>query len=207
MDDEIIVFDNIVPQYFADMVEETIFGRYPLVVGRHNSTSPVLEDKKNYTNLYEQFQFNGNSIRNGKIIPIFKPVSEIVMTPLILGLPKINVYPTLMNIMRCKVNVQTKAYEDVRNRYNMPHVDNLDNQNILTIIYYVNDADGDTIIFNEKMVEGKVLSSNEVNNLTIKKKISPKKGRILIFPSEFIHAGIHPQNSMMRAVINYNYKI
>ena len=74
--------------------------------------------------------------------------------------------------------------------------------NFLTIIYYVVDSDGDTIIFNEKDMPGE-----KISNLTIKQTVSPKQGRVIIFPTNTFHTGNHPSNFPGRIVMNYNIEI
>ena len=43
------------------------------------------------------------------------------------------------------------------------------------------------------------------NNLTIKKIVSPKQNKMVIFPAKTLHSGSHPINSTLRSVINYNF--
>ena len=62
----------------------------------------------------------------------------------------------------------------------------------MVIIYYVNDSDGDTCIFDN---EGKV-----------QHRISPKKGRFLVFDGNRKHAGSHPYHANYRVVINSNIR-
>lgn len=206
MKDEIMIIDNVVSLDFSNLLEDIIFNDYPLFIGNKNSTSFLRENiEKSHTNLYEQFQFDSLLINQGKLSLDLDRFFSIITTPLILGLTQMEMFPSHKQIARCKVNVQTKSYENVDNRYNLPHVDNQFNQNMITAIYYVNDTDGDTFIFNKKLEEGKVLTLEEANNLVIKERVSPKKGRLVIFPSSYVHAGIHPQNNMFRSVINYNY--
>ena len=62
---------------------------------------------------------------------------------------------------------------------------------MINIIYFVNDSDGDTFIF-----DGDPLS------LTIKQRITPKANSILIFDGDFYHASSNPIKSNRRIVIN-----
>jgi hypothetical protein len=65
-----------------------------------------------------------------------------------------------------------------------------------TLLYYVNDSDGDTFFYN-KYYDGNPLG-------TIEKTISvtPKKGRAVIFDSNHLHGGSCPKDSKFRMVIN-----
>lgn len=68
---------------------------------------------------------------------------------------------------------------------NGPHWDyNNDNT---TILYYVNDSDGDTHLFQgDRCIY----------------KAEPKQGRAIVFPSRTVHAGSTPVNTETRTVIN-----
>ena len=71
-----------------------------------------------------------------------------------------------------------------------PHIDRDDEH--MVILYYVNDSEGDTVLF-------------EDDKTTEFARISPKQGRILIFNGLQYHCSTHPQTKM-RCVINYNIK-
>lgn len=73
--------------------------------------------------------------------------------------------------------------------YNMPHIDAECPHT--TALYYVNDSDGDTFFFN---------NDGEVCN-----RVTPKKGRVVIFDGLTHHASSCPIESSHRLVINFNY--
>ena len=82
----------------------------------------------------------------------------------------------------------------------VPHVDT-DIPNIACILY-LNETDGDTVLFNQKSENGKI---PEGINLTIKKTISPKVNRLLLFDGALIHTGHSPVNYSNRILLNMNY--
>ena len=109
------------------------------------------------------------------------------------------------NVLRTKVNMTFKQDESYKNKIQSPHSDLIGwGYEWITGIYYVNDSDGDTLIFNE---EEKDIDEKGNNNLTILERISPKKGRLVLFNGKKIHAGAHPVKCNNRIVINFNYRL
>ena len=91
-------------------------------------------------------------------------------------------------VAKCKVNMNLT---DVRfeGKYHTPHIDNgFDDQ--VTAIYYVNDSDGDTFFFDS---DGKVT-----------KRITPKKGTLVMWKGKVFHAKSSPIKTTSRVVININ---
>lgn len=78
----------------------------------------------------------------------------------------------------------------------------------IVIIYYINDSDGDTILFNNTKGNSAESIKDNFNSINIDdfellKRVSPKKGRVLIFNGNLYHYGEYP-NKGNRFVINYN---
>ena len=71
------------------------------------------------------------------------------------------------------------------------------------MLYYVNDSDGDTIIYNEKTIFNDC--GPEEMNFTIKKKVSPKQGRVVLFDGRHWHTAQQP-NHNLRCIVNYNLR-
>jgi hypothetical protein len=104
--------------------------------------------------------------------------------------------------IRLKANLQTPPPNPNPNAHNAPHVDLNDAlPNNYTLIYYVNDSDGDTIIFNEKY------QGSPIKNFTINQKVTPQKGKAVMFPTTQFHCGSYPISSKARIVVNYNFKL
>jgi hypothetical protein len=73
--------------------------------------------------------------------------------------------------------------------HNNPHKDFQFPHTVL--LYYVNDSDGDTFFFDD---DEKIMA-----------KVSPKKGRILVFDGRTLHASSQPKKNK-RIIINYGIK-
>ena len=74
-----------------------------------------------------------------------------------------------------------------------PHIDIIRKKHLVAL-YYVCDSDGDTIIYNERV---------QSENYTIKRRVSPKQGRIVIFDGTLYHTAEQPLHST-RCIVNYN---
>ena len=74
-----------------------------------------------------------------------------------------------------------------------PHIDIHDRKHIVAL-YYVCDSDGDTIIYNER---------EELGTYTIKQKVTPKQGRMVLFDGSLYHTAEQPLNNV-RCVVNSN---
>ena len=74
-----------------------------------------------------------------------------------------------------------------------PHIDLIDTDHFV-MLYYVSDSDGDTIIYNEK---------EKSKSYTIKKKVTPKQGRVVLFDGRLYHTAEQP-NVDKRCIVNYD---
>lgn len=107
----------------------------------------------------------------------------------------------IARIKRIKSNLLTKEADYPNGFYHPIHVDNHGDlaKNDWTFLYYVNDADGDTIVFNEEWSEDwKGLGKS----LTIQNKVTPKGGTGIFFKSTQYHTSSPPITSKNRVVIN-----
>jgi hypothetical protein len=107
--------------------------------------------------------------------------------------------------IRHKINKTSPLYISY-NASKLMHVD-MGGDHIV-IIYYINDSDGDTILFTNKKgnsAENIKDNFNSINtdDFELLKRVSPKKGRVLIFNGNLYHYGEYPKKGN-RFVINYN---
>ena len=194
MNEQIIILDDCVSKQIQDDVEKIL-------------TSPDIPWMYNPSTLYV----------NGKLMDStndFPQTSNTVDSPMMTHVacflysqptacfnkikPIIDSIPQqIKTFLRVKINLTFPSLNTTKDSHYPVHVDAGINEKYKTVIYYVNDSDGDTIIFNE--------DKNYKGPLTIKRKISPKKGRLIIFDGDLLHAGGFPIESKQRIVLNINF--
>jgi len=104
---------------------------------------------------------------------------------------------TYNSLGRIKLNVTPHSYEE-GSLY--PHVDRNDPH--LIFLYYVNDSDGNTVLYNETFT-GRTVQSP----LTIMHSITPKQGAAFVVDGRHFHAITPPLHHSVRSVINANLLI
>ena len=82
-----------------------------------------------------------------------------------------------------------------KGKVDTPHIDTDDKHFVM--LYYVCDSDGDTIIYNEREKD------RPDGIYTIKQKVTPKQGRVVLFDGWLMHTAEQPINNV-RCIVNYN---
>ena len=160
----------------------------------NSSTARIIPGNKNAiedSNTRDSIQFTHNLFTDVRfeseyveyVIKIMKALKE-----------KEGIICTTMLRAKCNLIPQDISYNI--DQYHPPHIDSKDaNDNTYTLVYYVNDSDGDTFVFNEKY-------GDEFTDLTIAHRQTPKEGSALLFKSTNYHASSSPINIKSRIVIN-----
>lgn len=199
-----IIIDDFIPEVYQDSILRLVTEiEFPWTFYPYSVSSASYEDLEfddYYTNepTREHIQFRHTFFEEDMDYSKF---SEFI-NPLVIR------YQVEMGLIetprkhRIKTNLLMK--QDAP-RLQIPHTDGLylkENGVIVnprkTLLYYANDSDGDTILYNE-FHTGK---PKEPFELTVQQRISPKKGRAVIFDSHQIHSGQVPENSDYRIIVN-----
>jgi len=120
----------------------------------------------------------------------FKSECSDLLIPLLFeAVDKCEKGPEIKEILRIRAGMF------IRNQTDKPHESHVDRDDFhYTMLYYVNDSDGPTSIFDykgEKVIQ----------------EIEPKKGRVLIMTGDTYHSSSSPKNHIQRIVINYNFLV
>lgn len=81
-------------------------------------------------------------------------------------------------------------------RPSIPHVD--DYHDHLVLLYYVNDSDGDTLLYKNNY------DPQQDTKMIVESSIAPKAGRAVLFTGDTYHSFHYPNKHDTRSVININ---
>jgi hypothetical protein len=190
---------NILPKKLENDIEHVVT-EIPYYYG--SNTSYGKEDP--FFDHYSKLTQNINIVENGQFV--HSVLDEGVIVSNLHGL----LYPVLYQfadkagitvnaITRIKINLLLRDKTFKEFNYNFPHSDRGNGEKVF--IYYVNDSDGDTVMFNE-YDDYKTIP----DTFTIVDRITPKKGTGVFFEANRFHASCNPAISQHRYIINYNFK-
>lgn len=196
MDDVIVLDDIVTPTYqfhLNDMTRDYSFDWHfgPSNIHENKTAYPEIFLDDNTIDSYQHTHLFYHDVVDGvdKHFNFVRPLVYALQDKF--GLNKSELY-------RMKANMLVNNRKFSKGKYNPAHVDG--SYSHMVVVYYVNDSDGDTVIFNE------TLGSN-FTKLTEKQRISPKMGRAVLFPGKYFHASSNPIDNDTRTVFNLDFKI
>ncbi len=195
---DIIEIENIIPvdhqRYIADVMTGFSF---PWVLNKNIvSGDDCFIDQKNNPPGFNHFLYEHNKSTSS----FFDMVYPIVLslTSHVKNLP-------INRLIRMRANL-TLANQSKEMDQFMPHIDSFFPHYVA--IYYVNDSDGDTIIFNETNDDydsgEKDINKIKTGPFTIKQRITPKQGKVVLFPGKYYHTASFCKDTEYRCLININ---
>lgn len=101
----------------------------------------------------------------------------------------------IQELIRIKLNLTTPVYGYRPNNFCSPHIDTPKPHHVM--LYYANDSDGDTVFF-----ETPTDLENEEYKIT--RRVTPKKGRCVLFDGSMYHTQSNPIKNSVRMNMNIN---
>lgn len=206
--DEIIFIENIVPEQLQNSIIETVQGsnHFPWFmlhrIGHPDHYGPGTTPKYIDKNITDDVGFFHMAFDGNQHSPYF----DFFKTVLYFFMEKTNM--TVGNLLRIRLRYTHKGHDHTSSKYAAPHVDFYTGRPYHTLVYYVDDSDGDTIIFDKifNPVEETYdpVLSQPLDELV---RITPKKGSAIFFNGHRYHAGNFPINCSSRIVINYDFEL
>ena len=179
------VVDNFLPKAYMDFLEELFLS--PMFPWYLNDKT-VEYDVYKTQNTVESPQFTHAFIRDGiQVSDNFNSISVLLYHLMLTQDIRAD------KPIKVKANLNTANPKAILDSQYIVHTDipGTKKDEFITCIYYVNDCDGDTVMFDKN-------GEKEIN------RVSPKKGRLVYFDSTIPHAGQPPRNSYARCVLNIN---
>ena len=203
MIDNIYVFDDIIEKPYQELIKETLLGGdKPPTVDKVEEEFPWYYTS-DITNSTHKGPFQG---RYGFSHQYVNTEDGVVSDfhSLFIGLiknscKKLNIKKIDILQGRSFLSTPTNIPKD---NVDTPHVDMVVPHFVM--LYYVRDSDGDTIIYNEKTKFDSSRPNSDMN-FTIKKKVSPKQGRVVLFNGMHWHTAEQP-NHNLRCIVNYDLR-
>lgn len=184
------VVDGLFDQEYCEQLEKEFLQQsFKWALSKSLYTAPAKNTQQyDLENVNEYLLFVHDFHRRLKDETIVESSYCSLISPILDTIVKYNKLKCL-NIYRSKANLQTQYTKNKSEYFNTPHRD-LDIKHKVAL-YYVNDSDGDTILFD--------------NHNNVMKRVTPKKGRILFFDGDILHTSSHPVNTMYRMCVNIDY--
>ena len=201
IENSVIEFDDFITKSYADAIEGkiSVVDDFPWYY-KEDVTRPSGCDKNDDEISNPGFSHGVFSTETGVVSPKIHPL----VLPLYFRIEE-KTGLKLKELFRFRLGLCSRGASGDR-LYHKPHVDRWDDH--WTALYYVNDADGDTFVFNETNPKGDLCLNDEyvfANNWTIKKRITPKKGKLALFHGKHYHARSRQKVSGGRIVLTINF--
>jgi hypothetical protein len=187
------VIDDFLPNIFANSLEEMVKKEMPWFLnedasgeGKNKNIVAEQANIKGFQFGFSHIAFDDNGYKSGffdKVFPILYSIEQQAGVE-------------VKELYRIRIALSTSMGTETQH---FPHVDMKNPHKVL--VYYVNDSDGDTFIYNEMYSEG----LEKPSNFTLNKRITPKKNRAVLFDGLKYHSSSKPVNFPTRFIVNVDF--
>lgn len=188
-----LVLDDFLPTQYQDLIEKQMLSEEVNWHFMRDITYDIEKfDQLNMKTSRPAFAHKFYDRQRGVISPAYGLVTPIVY----FACEKVKFHVSEIIAARSFLTIPLPNLE---NNIDHPHVDR--EVTHLVVLYYANDADGDTVFYDKTFRD---VSPSELNpkELNVMLAVSPKKGRAVIFDGSIYHASTRPTKNQ-RVVINF----
>lgn len=199
MINDVIVIDDIVSKNYQDLIEKETYLNLempwyyaPSITKRIQPGHRMVNDSDGWGHSFYHCEKGGSR----------SPLSNLLLPLMYEACAKINFSPKELLFGRVfrTTPIVRDALGPIEN--NLLHVDSTEPH--LVVLYYVNDADGDTVITRTTYDQ---VSQDDINRIVpppaIVDRVTPKKGRCVLFDGKFYHASTNPTKNH-RVIVNFD---
>ena len=183
------VFDDIIDKPLQEKIKSTLMNDFPwYFISDVTSSESENQGRPSFFHMFSEnykqnsdFYWMPKEIVSKVILKFQLKITQIIQSRTFFQLPLSSQY--------LKSDTVDNAHVDLSN----PH---------LVVLYYAIDSDGDTIIYDKKWKEGSnQMNSEKTAKLLIKKRVTPKQGRLVVFDGRYFHTAEQPKYNK-RCIIN-----
>lgn len=181
---DVYIIDDVIPELHADYLSKYYTSHEVDWFFQKDITFHKTDDKfidANHNAGFANLIFSLGHVSS----PLYHTIAPIMYA----ALDTLKLEP--LRVLKARAFLQLPV-ADQQNEVNNAHRDV--DINHIVILYYLTDADGETIIYNE---------TEESDEYTVKERVAPKKGRCVIFDGKHYHSSSKPTNGI-RVTININ---
>ena len=184
----ILVIDDFIDKNYQEKIKENLMGDTDFPWYYIDDVTAAYEDdnqgRPGLSHVYIQYNDDGSS--------------EIVSDFHELFVPLLNKACSVLQVPTAKI-IQGRSFLQFPLNLNSseddtPHIDLDEGERHIVVLYYVVTSDGDTVIYNER---------TESDTYTVKQKVTPKQGRVVIFDGGLYHTAQQALKKH-RCIVNYN---
>jgi hypothetical protein len=182
------IIDNLVPQSYLTRLQDSC-RQMPWFAGenisgwQHANVEGANTNSFQFGFSHQAFDENGRSTYYETFLPLLYFMEDKT------GIKVNELY---------RIRVALNTFTGVETQHH-PHVDMETPHKVL--LYYVNDSDGDTFMYNEMF-----FPNTEVpDSFTIKEKITPKANRAVVFDGFRYHSSSKPTKNPFRFIVNFDF--
>jgi hypothetical protein len=188
---EPLIIDDIVSQQIADKIEEVLLSE----ADWHFISDVTFGSGADYRST----PAFGHVFKNTEWPDHSDPFLSLVMPVVEAACSRINYH--IHSIQKARSFLQVPLHESfTTTKLDALHVDQQFPH--LVVLYYVMDSDGDTIIVDHKRV-GAPNYTLEAADFPQLVRVTPKKGRVVIFDGDYYHTAEQPKHGL-RCIVNFN---
>jgi len=192
------IFDNFLDSAEFDKLSNIILGsNFPWFFGEYVSLDPTdsalikdpmaIETWGFHHSVFEQ-EWNVKSFTYEYLEPLFEKINKEF------GF-------TRRHLIRARLSLKFQKHGFTSDNYNMPHVDYFYPHE--SFIFYLNDCDGDTRVFNEWSTSTGTIPLSP-DSFTTQTRITPKANRLVWINGLQYHTASNPIENSKRVIINLN---
>jgi hypothetical protein len=197
-DVNVVEFDDLIPKLYQDQIEAETTSMpwfFRLEPGRPGALGPAAAASSGYSGF-------SNTVFHHEDVGAPPSTMTALLLPLLLTFCDRARRP-FSKLLRIRVGLYQRTMIEADHH---PHVDFY--QPHYNALYYVNDADGDTILYNETfedVTKAMLPAYTAQRRFTVAKRIAPRRGKMIGFDGGQYHASTNPTQASHRIVIAFSF--